>query len=546
MKLKLIIDNKIMLRCNMNHFSNIVFLLILLFIIPTCFASDNVTIDDSLAVSDNNDIGASPNIYFNSSSVVDGDGSQSNPYNHLDSKRLVDNSVAYFANGEYELDGSKSYNNLTIIGQDPLNTIIKSNSYQLRGQNTLSISNICLDDLVVYNNENLNISNVIFKNGHGAYKGSYSNVFGGAVYSTGGNVLIDSSTFLNNSATYGGAIYVTGSNVKIINSKFENNYAGEYGGAIASEKSSVLNIINSNFSNCYTLKNAGGAIYTKESKLDVKKSNFTSCNATFGGAICDLESDSIIDSIIANDNNAGYQGGAIYKMYGQMTLTSSSFTSNKALSGGAVFADNSSEISIQSSKFSFNEASYEGGAIYTILNRNENVKSNTYSNNKAGTGNDYYESSSYSIVIGNGNYTQYIGDFSINIQLPSKYDLRDYNQVTPVKHQKSSGNCWAFTSLAALESCILKASGTSLDLSEENMKNIMAYYSDYGWKLTTNKGGYDDMGVGALVSWLGPVNEDVETYSDWTVLSPVLNTSIHVQNVIYLTRNNYTDNDAVK
>ena len=130
--------------------------------------------------------------------------------------------------------------------------------------------------------------------------------------------------------------------------------------------------------------------------------------------------------------------------------------------------------------------------------------------------------------------------------MPSKYDLRDYNQVTPVKSQKSSGNCWAFTSLAALESCILKASGESFDLSEENMKNIMAYYSDYGWKLEPNKGGYDDMGVGYLVSWLGPIKEDFETFSDKTVLSPLLNSDIHVQNIIYLTRTDYTDNDAVK
>ena len=139
-----------------------------------------------------------------------------------------------------------------------------------------------------------------------------------------------------------------------------------------------------------------------------------------------------------------------------------------------------------------------------------------------------------------------MGDFSFNGTLPSKYDLRDYNQVTSVKNQKSSGNCWAFTSLAALESCILKVGGPSLDLSEENMKNVMAYYSDYGWKLTTNRGGYDDMGVGYLVSWLGAVEEDLETFSDQSVLSPILNSTIHVQNLIYLTRDNYTDNNGIK
>lgn len=530
----------------MKYFFKIIILLILLLFIPLSFASDNTAYEDTIAINENDDIISVSNIYFNSSAAADGDGSQSNPYNHLDSTRLVDNSVAYFASGEYELDRTKNVRNLTIIGQNPSDTIIKSNSYQLNSQNTLSISNIALNGLTIYNSKNFTATNVIFENCDGAYKGSYSNVFGGAIYSNGGNIFIESSTFKNNNATFGGAIYSTTSNVIIINSNFEYDYAYKYGGAIASEGNANLEIVNSTFSNCYTLTNAGGAIYSKESTLNVKKSNFTSCNATFGAAICDLQSDSIIDSIIATDNNVKYQGGAIYKMYGKITLTSSSFTSNKALNGGAVYVDNSSEVNIKSSQFTSNEAIYEGGAIYTILNSNEAVASNTYNNNKASKEKDYYKSSGYTMFIGNGNYTQYVGDFSFDVALPSKYDLRDYNQVTPVKHQKSSGNCWSFTSIAALESCILKASGESLDLSEENMKNVMAYFSDYGWILTPNKGGYDDMGVGYLVSWLGAVEEDLETFSDWTVLSPVLNSSVHVQNVIYLTRSNHTDNDGVK
>ncbi len=529
----------------MKHFIKIIFLLILLIVIPIGFASENITDENTISISDGDEI-ISSNIYFDSSSSVDGNGSQSNPYNHLVSNRLTDNIIAHFACGEYKLDGTKSFNNLTIIGQNPLNTIIKSDSYQLRSQNTLNIYNITLDGVSICNYKNFNAYGVVFENSSGAYRGSYSNVFGGAVYSTGGNILIDSSSFKGNTALYGGAIYATGSNVKITNSTFENNYAEKYGGAIASETNSVLEITDSSFINCYTLNNAGGAIYTKESSLNVKKSNFTSCNATFGGAICDLDSNSNIDSIIASENNANYQGGAIYKMYGQMTLTSSSFTSNKASSGGAVFADNSSEISIKLSKFNSNEAINEGGAIYTILNTNETVSSNTYSNNKANTGKDHYKSTGYNLFIGNGNYIQYVGDFSFIQELPSKYDLRDYNEVTPVKHQKSSGNCWAFDSIAVLESCILKISGESLDLSEENMKNVMSYYSDYGWVLTPNKGGYDDMGVGYLVSWLGTIGDELESYSDWTVLSPVTNSSIHVQNIVYLTRTNYTDNNAVK
>ncbi len=532
----------------MKYFNKaLLFIIIFIIILPISFASENITLnDDNLSLNDNEGMSSSTYVYFDSSLSVDGNGSQNSPYNHLESNRLNDNSIAYFFNGEYNLDYSRSFNNLTIIGQNHLNTIIKSNYLQFTSDGTLSIVNITLDSVSIRNNNDFTATGVIFENNMGSYKGRYDNVFGGVIYSTSGNVLIDSSTFKNNNATYGGAVYTTNTNLRIVNSNFENNNAYKYGGAIASEDNSILDISNTYFSNCYTLTNAGGAIYLKESTLNVKKSNFTSCNSTFGGVICDLNSDSTIDSIIASNNVANYQGGAIYKMYGNMTIISSTFNSNKALNGGAVFADNSSEVIIRSSTFNSNEATYEGGAIYTILNSKETVSSNTYINNKAKIEKNYYKNSGYDLFIGNGNYTQYVGDFSFNGVLPSKYDLRDYNQVTPVRSQKSSGNCWSFTSLAALESCILKASGQSFDLSEENMKNIMAYYSDYGWNLEPNKGGYDDMGVAYLVSWLGPFEENLETFSDYTVLSPVLNSTIHVQNVIYLTRTDYTDNDAVK
>jgi C1A family cysteine protease len=169
-----------------------------------------------------------------------------------------------------------------------------------------------------------------------------------------------------------------------------------------------------------------------------------------------------------------------------------------------------------------------------------------FKDNRAKTEDNYYKTDYCNMLIGNGNYTMIKGDFEFNGTLPSRYDLRDYGWVSPVKNQKSSGNCWAFTAISALESSILKATNQIYDFSEENLKNVMTYYSDYGWALVPNKGGYDDMGVAYLISWLGAVNEGFESYDVNTALSPVLNSSIHVQNVVYLTRNNYTDNDAIK
>ena len=54
------------------------------------------------------------------------------------------------------------------------------------------------------------------------------------------------------------------------------------------------------------------------------------------------------------------------------------------------------------------------------------------------------------------------------------------------------------------------------------------------------------MGHSYLASWIGPVNEAQDPYIVGEVLSPVMNSIFHVQNILFLTRTNYTDNDEIK
>ena len=55
----------------------------------------------------------------------------------------------------------------------------------------------------------------------------------------------------------------------------------------------------------------------------------------------------------------------------------------------------------------------------------------------------------------------------------SAYDLRDYSLVTAIKNQSPYNNCWAFASIAAMESNFMHQGGTALDLSEMHL----AYYT---------------------------------------------------------------------
>ena len=74
----------------------------------------------------------------------------------------------------------------------------------------------------------------------------------------------------------------------------------------------------------------------------------------------------------------------------------------------------------------------------------------------------------------------------------------------------------------------------------------MALYSDYGWKIVPNNGGYSEMGEAYLAGWLGPVSEIDDSYNPYSYLSPQLSGLLHVQNIIYIKRDSIYDNDEVK
>jgi hypothetical protein len=83
--------------------------------------------------------------------------------------------------------------------------------------------------------------------------------YGGAIYITSDTALIQSCTFINNSAYVGGAIAVQGGNPTIIDCYFENNYAEYMGGAMYIQTSYNPKIINNIFKN-NNAYNEGGAV----------------------------------------------------------------------------------------------------------------------------------------------------------------------------------------------------------------------------------------------------------------------------------------------
>ncbi len=512
-------------------------------LLPAASAADNETIIDS-TFQDNN---LTTNDYYFDSNIENdtGDGSITNPYKEITSSRLKDNSIIHLANGEYNLGSSISRSNLTFIGQDSSKTVLNYGSFSV--SSSLTLQNLTLNYLSITNNGNVTAKNTIFSNSTSSK--------GGAIYSVNkdSHIFLDNCTFIKNSATYGGVIYVENGYLDIYNSIFEENYATNFGGAIATDNHANVTIKKSKFLNDFSKNDAGGAIYLVNSNFTAESIEIINCNATFGGAITSLNSYLSINDLKARNNKAKYNGGAIYIMYGDLYLNQSTFDNNTAENGAALFVDEVYNFIPFNNIFTNNKASYAAGGVYSIISESLDPFSvldkefgNIFLKNQALLNRDVYEFNFPDLNIGSNDYILVKLNAFNDDELPSYYNLRDLGLVTPVKNQGKGGNCWAFAALGSLESCLLKATGTTFDLSEENMKNLMSKYSDYGWAMETNTGGYDRMGIGYLTSWLGPINDSDDEYSDQSLLSPIFNSFIHIQNILTLKRTSYTDNDEIK
>jgi C1A family cysteine protease len=88
--------------------------------------------------------------------------------------------------------------------------------------------------------------------------------------------------------------------------------------------------------------------------------------------------------------------------------------------------------------------------------------------------------------------------------LPSSYDWRTLNGVTPIKNQGSCGDCWAFGTVGPLESQILIKDGVTVDLSEQYLVscNLDRWSCGGGWwahDYHLNMSGQDNNGAGAVL-----------------------------------------------
>ena len=406
---------------------------------------------------------------------------------------------------------------------------------------------------------------------------SSDEIIKGHIYLYRIDATIDQCNFLNTTSRYATAIFAEDDvTLKVQNSRFKNLHANKTAGAIAVKDIEDLKVFDSEFDNVSSANN-GGAIFIDTIGNDNTKNDmtanlvgntFNNCYSAFGGAILQLGGNLEISFSNFTSNKAEYEGGAIYTSYATVEILKAIFESNTLIDdisyGGAAYFD-MGDISIADSNFTNNLAN-EGTTIYAY-DSNVTLLTN-YFNNPSNVASIY---AAHGKVVGKGNNfnndtrstnnTNYNFNFENTAnpfvllnntlsfdELPDKFDLRDYNWVSPVKDQGFMGSCWAFGNLAALESALIRYGNMTYSLSENNMQNSLLKYSKYGnTNLTEGASNLD--GMIYLMDWLGVFPGKYDSYDELGKVSSLLITpdDIHLQNIVVIPpRKNVQDNDLIK
>ena len=389
---------------------------------------------------------------------------------------------------------------------------------------------------------------------------------------------IYNSTFINTTSKYNVAVH--GSKMtRIKNSKFINLHANATAGAIGIKKLGNFEIDKCTFINVTSEKDAGAIyvdVHTSEdyNPVLINNSNFVNSYSQFGGAIMQLGGDLIVDNCNFTDNSALFDGGAIYTSYAAVSISNSLFDGNNAqyngtdrpTYGGTVFCD-AGEFNLVNCTMDDSFASL-GGAVY-LYDCEYYIADNTFNNNG---GNDIFtvfdatnavlENNTYSgndtVSWNNTNYETIMAAAGMKLvlinnlidvaKLPSRFDLRDWGWVTPVRDQGSMGSCWTFGTAGAIESAILRYLGLEMDISENNMQDVSLQYYKYGTKSLVEAGSIL-AGASYALSWFGVFSSIHDSYDELGKISPIIaaQDSIHFQDVVFIApRKNVTDNDLLK
>lgn len=457
------------------------------------------------------------------------------------------------------------------------NPLVKS-----EGTLNLTLNNCNLSSNAVKGFFYLTGSKLTINNSYFSGKG----IFNSALVSDRGQLVVENSIFENFNAYHGAVINYKGDYFSIRNSKFINTCADATGGAIIAKFFPLVKMVDdeeiryyasdSLIENCIFYNSSsssnGGAIHLDMDSgsprlrptLIVTNSNFTDCSSKFGGAISVLGGFVNISASNFTSNSAGFEGGAIYSSWSNINVTGSSFANNNAnKTAGAIYFDKGSLLidnSIFNNNKAFKESNNTANAIYA--HDVDAIFSNSYfDNGDVGVYLDFADNSQLinvtknndAFLLDNHDYIVSIETPGIKLNLtgnqivvdtlPSRFDARDWGWTTPGKVQGDNDDCWAFATVASLDTALLKSTGVAYNLSQNYVQKLQLKYFKAG-DLRNSLTGFPYSGLGYALNWIGVLPMD-GIYDDRGMISDsdLDDERIHVQDAMII----YTgQNDTVE
>ena len=321
--------------------------------------------------------------FFNNSAEIG--GTIYNFKGNLTSRRCI------FVNNFARSDGAVLYSYGFIVGNFTSNTFQSNRAGQYGGA------------IYLYTKNTISVESSTFDNNTASHAG-------GAVFVEQSTTLfINSSNFTTNTVGLdpffhtntdfkGGIIYVTSGSVKLLNSKFLDNRAN-VGGVLCAERGSMILLSNCTCSYNYVLEK-GGVIHISDNESEILAvgSIFNNNQADqVGGVISAVGGVTIYIEHCTVRNNTAENGGVLYGLSNNITISHSSFYDNTAHTG--VLNLFQSTLRITESSFVHNTATYTGGTVIIERGTLSALKS-AFSDNLAAQGGVIYSvNTSVSLIL---------------------------------------------------------------------------------------------------------------------------------------------------
>ncbi|WP_405269939.1 lectin like domain-containing protein [Methanobrevibacter sp.] len=481
----------------------------------------------------------------------------------------------------------RNYNQSTLKTQGKLT---------LNNVNFTDFNNTNADIIVTYTDARLIANNCSFYSNQANHliRGDYSSTIinnsrfygnhnnGAAILVNRWQLIINNSSFENFTYKNGAMIEFKGDRFEIINSKFINAYSNLSGGAILGKYFANIYSDDPDYSNSgnypilfkdciftnLSCSNNGGTIHIDldsaahniPKTMNVINSNFTDCRAKFGGAISILGGTLNVLECNFMNNTANFEGGAIYSSWTNLNISKSNFTNNTAAeNAGAIYFDKH-KLTIKESNFKDNKAIdgpfNSANAIYAH-DVEAHFSDSTFDNGGVAVYADFASDSKLEnieknddiFLMDNQDYIVSVENKGIKInltdneiivdELPSKFDARDWGWTTPGKIQGDNDDCWAFATVASLETSLLKSTGIAYNLSQNYAQKLQLKYYNVG-DLRNSLTGFSYSGLGYALSWYGVLSMD-SAYDDRGMIADTdMDVErIHVQDAAFI----YTGTD---